>query len=42
MNHKHISNPAPLIWKDGSVLIVFKGRSRGKNYPFQSELKRGK
>lgn len=35
------SNPAPLIRKDGSVLIVFKGRSYGKTYPFQSEQRIG-
>lgn len=35
------SNPAPLIRKDGSVLLIFKGRSYGKKYPFQSAQKIG-
>lgn len=35
------SNPAPLIRKDGSVLIVFKGRAYGSKYPYHSEQKLG-
>lgn len=30
------SNPAPLIRKDGSALVVFKGRAYGKNFPYQT------
>ena len=35
------SNPAPLIRKDGSVLMVFKGRAYGQKYPYQSSQKIG-
>lgn len=35
------SNPAPLIRKDGSVLVVFKGRRYGDKFPFQSAQKIG-
>jgi len=35
------SNPAPLIRKDGSVLLIFKGRSYGQKYPFQSKQRIG-
>lgn len=35
------SNPAPLIRKDGSVLLVFKGRAYGEKYPFQTRQKIG-
>ncbi|SKB54514.1 hypothetical protein SAMN05660841_01131 [Sphingobacterium nematocida] len=35
------SNPAPLVRKDGSVLVVFKGRRYGNTFPYQSTQKIG-
>jgi len=35
------SNPAPVIRKDGSVMVMFKGRSYGDKFPYQTAQKLG-
>ena len=35
------SNPAPLIRKDGSVMVVFKGRGHGNKFPYQTRQSLG-
>ena len=35
------SNPAPYIDKDGSVLLLFKGRGHGDKFPYQTPMSIG-